>query len=121
LLGGNAAITPWTALLAGLGGGMFVLSIPMLVYAGTYSTLTLAGEEQKLRWSGFRTYLNQVCRGREAPIRADMFERYLAFAVVFGLGAAWARHFKNWAVCRSPFGSRPCLAVMVILAPWCPS
>lgn len=95
LLGGNATITPWTALLAGLGGGMFVLSIPMLIYAATYSTLTLAGEEQKLRWVGFRTYLDQVCRGREAPIRVDMFERYLAFAAVFGLGAAWARHFQK--------------------------
>jgi uncharacterized membrane protein YgcG len=91
----NQTLAWLTAVLAGLGGGMFVLPIPLLIYAAAYSPLTPAGEEQKIRWKSFRTYLDRVSRGREAAMRPDTFERYLAFAAVFGLGAAWAKSFKK--------------------------
>ncbi len=91
----NQALAYITVALAGLGGGAFVLSIPLVIYAVTYSPLTPAGEEQKIRWNSFRSYLNQVSRGREPAIRPDTFERYLAFAAVFGLGAAWAKSFQK--------------------------
>jgi uncharacterized membrane protein YgcG len=83
------------AALAGFGGGAFVLSIPLIIYAAAYSPLTPAGEEQKIRWNSFRTYLDHVSRGREAALRPDTFERYLAYAADFGLGAAWAKSFKK--------------------------
>jgi hypothetical protein len=81
--------------LAGLGGGAFVLSIPLLIYAATYSPHTQEGEAQKVLWNSFRPYLDQVSHGREPAIRPDTFERYLAFAAVFGLGAAWAKSFQK--------------------------
>lgn len=81
--------------LAGIGGGAFALSIPLVIYASTYSVLTPAGEEQKARWNSFRSYLKQVSRGREPAIRPDTFECYLAFAAVFGLGASWAKSFEK--------------------------
>jgi uncharacterized protein (TIGR04222 family) len=84
-----------SAILAGFGGGAFALSIPLLIYAGTYSLLTPTGEEQKIRWNSFRAYLDQVSHGREPALRPDTFERYLALAAVFGLGAAWAKHFQT--------------------------
>ncbi|MCX8063020.1 MAG: DUF2207 domain-containing protein, partial [Anaerolineales bacterium] len=70
-------------------------SVPLLIYAAMYSLLTPAGEEQKMRWKSFRNYLNQVCRGREPAMRPDLFERYLAYAAVFGLGEEWARYFQK--------------------------
>jgi uncharacterized protein (TIGR04222 family) len=91
----NQIISWITAALAGLGGGAFVLSIPLVIYAAAYSQLTPAGEEQKLRWNSFRSYLDQVSHGREPAVRPETFERYLAFAAVFGLGAAWAKTFQN--------------------------
>lgn len=91
----NQTLASFMAALAGLGGGVFTLSIPLMIYAAAYSPLTPAGEEQKIRWNSFRTYLDQVSRGREAAIRPDTFERYLAFAAVFGLGAAWAKSFQK--------------------------
>jgi hypothetical protein len=88
-------IATLSTILMGLGGGTFALSIPLLIFAGSYSPLTPGGEEQKIRWNGFRTYLDQVSHGRETALRPDTFERYLALAAVFGLGAAWAKHFQT--------------------------
>ena len=88
----------WLILFAALVGfavGLFLLSIPVLIYAGLFSILTPAGEEQSARWKGFAEYLKQVSKGREPAIRPDYFEKYLAYAAVFGLGAGWAKYFQQ--------------------------
>jgi uncharacterized protein (TIGR04222 family) len=95
MLTNQQVIATFSAIMMGLGGGTFMLSVPLLIYAGTYSLLTPTGEEQKIRWNGFRAYLDQVSQGRETALRPDTFEHYLALAAVFGLGAAWARHFQT--------------------------
>jgi len=94
-LTGQSIIAALSAILAGVGLGAFALSIPLLIYAGTYSPLTPAGEEQKIRWNSFRAYLDQVSQGSETTLQSDTFERYLALATIFGLGAAWAKHFQT--------------------------
>jgi uncharacterized membrane protein YgcG len=94
-LTGNTEWIMFIAAVAGISAGVFVLSIPLLIYAGTFSLLTPAGEEQSMRWKGFSEYLKQVSKGREPAISADVFERYLAYAAVFGLGAHWAKYFQQ--------------------------
>ena len=81
--------------VVGAGIGLLFLAFALLIYAGTYSVLTLAGEEQAARWRGFGEYLQQVSKGREPAIRPDYFERYLAYAPLFGLGAVWAKYFEK--------------------------
>jgi hypothetical protein len=81
--------------LAGIGIAMFLLSLIVLIYAAAFSPLTPAGEEQKARWEGFAGYLKGVSRGEEPAVRPDYFERYLAYAVVFGLGTKWAKYFDR--------------------------
>ena len=93
--GVNPKWLPLSAAVAGISAGLFVLSIPLLVYGATYSILTPAGEEQTARWKGFAEYLKQVSKGKEPAIRPDYFERYLACAAVFGLGADWAKYFQK--------------------------
>jgi uncharacterized protein (TIGR04222 family) len=83
------------AVVAGVSLGIFILALALLIYAGTFSVLTPAGEEQAARWKGFAEYLKQVSEGREPAIRPDTFERYLAYASVFGLGANWAKYFQK--------------------------
>jgi uncharacterized protein (TIGR04222 family) len=93
-----SADAPWLTILAALTGisaGAFILSIAILIYAATYSTRTPAGEEQAAQWTGFGEYLKQVSKGREPAIQPDYFERYLAFAAIFGLGTAWAKYFQT--------------------------
>lgn len=101
LVAGGASVSSnpdWLILFAALVGlavGLFILSIPVLIYAGLFSILTPAGEEQSARWKGFAEYLKQVSKGREPAIRPDYFEKYLAYAAVFGLGAGWAKYFQQ--------------------------
>lgn len=83
------------AVIVGIEIGVFLLAIAMLIYANAYPVLTPAGEEQAARWRGFGEYLKQVSDGREPAIRPDYFERYLAYASMFGLGAAWAKYFEK--------------------------
>ena len=107
--------------LAGVGIGLFLLALALLIYAGTFSILTPAGEEQAARWKGFAEYLKQVSKGREPAIRTDYFERYLAYAAVFGLGAGWAKYFEKlgnvplpvWF--RAQAGSDPSFTALVVM------
>ena len=83
------------AVLGGISLAVFLLSLVVLIYAGSFSILTPVGEEQSARWKGFAEYLKQVSKGREPAIRPDYFEKYLAYASVFGLGANWAKYFQK--------------------------
>ena len=91
----NLNLVTLIASLAGISVGMFLLSIGLLIYAATFSILTPLGEEQMARWKGFAEYLKQVSKGKEPAIRPDYFERYLAYAAVFGLGKKWAEYFQT--------------------------
>lgn len=92
---GNINLAILLAIIAGISAGVFVVSIGLLIYGASFSILTPSGEEQLARWKGFAEYLKQVSRGREPAIRPDYFERYLAYAAVFGLGAKWAKYFQS--------------------------
>jgi hypothetical protein len=81
--------------IAGVSAGAFIFSIALFVYAAIFSILTPLGEEQAVRWKGFSEYLKQVSKGKESAISPDYFERYLAYAAVFGLGAHWAKYFQD--------------------------
>lgn len=91
----NLDFAPLLGLPTGLSIGMLVLSLVLLIYATSFSTLTPAGEEQAARWKDFEQYLKQVSKNTEAAVSPDYFERYLAYAAVFGLGASWANHFER--------------------------
>jgi hypothetical protein len=96
LISSHADWLAWVAAAAGISIGVFFLSIALLIYAGTFSVLTPAGEEQSARWKGFSEYLKQVSKGKEPAISPDYFERYLAYAAAFGLGANWAKYFQKF-------------------------
>jgi hypothetical protein len=86
---------PWVAILAGISVGVFIVSIPLLVYGATFSVLNSTGEQQSVLWKGFGEYLRRVSKGKEPAIGPDYFEKYLAYAAVFGVAKEWARHFQG--------------------------
>ncbi len=95
-LAGDARQLSLLAVIVGLAAGALIPAFGLMIYAIGYSILTPAGEEQAARWRGFAEYLGQVSKGQEPATRADYFERYLAYAVVFGLGTRWARYFQSF-------------------------
>jgi uncharacterized membrane protein len=92
---GNASLVMLLGCVAGGSIGAFLFSMLLLIYASMFSTLTVAGEDQARNWKGFEEYLKQVSKGKEPAIRPDYFERYLAYAAMFGLGANWAKYFQT--------------------------
>ena len=98
----NLAWLPFVATVTGTSVALFILSIPLLVYAATFSTLTPTGEQQAILWKGFGEYLKRVSTGREPVVRPDYFEKYLAYAATFGLGKKWASHFQDLGGVRIP-------------------
>jgi hypothetical protein len=95
IIPGDLVLVTLLAALAGIGVSVFLLSIALLIYTATFSILTPAGEEQLARWNGFAEYLGEVSKGKQPAIRPDYFERYLAYAAVFGLGKKWAEYFQT--------------------------
>jgi uncharacterized protein (TIGR04222 family) len=95
ILSGSPAWLPLLAAAAGISAALFILSIPWLVYAATFSILTPIGEEQALRWKEFGEYLKRVSKSQEPAVQPDYFEKYLAYAAVFGLGKEWAKYFQE--------------------------
>lgn len=94
-LTGDSPVAAVLAATTGLSAGAVILGCALLIYSSGYSPLTPAGEEQAARWKGFAEYLKQVTKGREPAVRADYFERYLPYAVIFGLGTRWAKYFQE--------------------------
>ena len=93
--GQNIDLAAIIGVVGGAAIGIFIIALALLIYAGAFSILTPAGEEQSARWKGFAEYLKQVSEGREPAIRPDYFERYLAYASTFGLGKNWAKYFQE--------------------------
>jgi hypothetical protein len=79
----------------GMGASGLVLSFGLLIYVATFSPLTLEGEAEAARWKGFAKYLKQTSHDKSTTAPAANFERYLAWAAVFGLGSAWAKHYQR--------------------------
>jgi hypothetical protein len=84
----------WAAVI-GVAASGFVLSIAVLIYAATFSPLTLEGEAEAAHWKRFAKYLKQVSKDKSSAAPAADFERYLVWAVVFGLGSVWAKHYQR--------------------------
>jgi uncharacterized protein (TIGR04222 family) len=96
MVSGDLNLVTVFAAFAGICAALFLLSIALLIHAAMFSILTPAGEEQSARWKGFAEYLKQVSKGKESAISSDLFERYLAYAVIFGLGKKWAEYFQTF-------------------------
>ena len=85
-LGPWPILVPIAAVAAGLVGVTLAHQIP---------PLTDEGLRQAARWRGFSRQVRDLARGKRAPHRADLFERFLPYAAAFGLAAAWAKQFAG--------------------------
>jgi uncharacterized membrane protein YgcG len=56
---------------------------------------TLEGAEQAAKWRAFRKYLEQIDRYTKLEEATELFDRYLPYAVAFGLERTWIRKFSK--------------------------
>jgi len=60
--------------------------------------LTDQGHEEREKWLGFKEFLYRVERYRVQDLTPDTFERFLPYAMVFGIEKQWAKHFEGIVV-----------------------
>lgn len=54
---------------------------------------TQKGAEAATKWLAFKKYLEEIERYADLEKSSDIFEQYLAYAIVFGLERSWIRKF----------------------------
>lgn len=62
---------------------------------------TLTGKQLHEEWLGFKMYLKTAEKYRLRNLTPDLFEKYLPYAMIFGLEDKWAKAFEGMTV-KSP-------------------
>ena len=77
--------------------GAALLAIGLLVWlvARIMPQKTRAGAEAAAKWRAFRTYLASIDRFEHLAEAQELFDRYLPYAIVFGLEKSWVDAFSR--------------------------
>lgn len=70
-----------------------IVSLILLRVSRSMPRKTLAGAEAAAKWNAFRVYLKDIRKYQKVEEATDLFERYLPYAVAFGLERDWVRTF----------------------------
>ena len=77
------------------GPALFVAGITKLIFSFFMPAKTKKGTEIYEKCKGFRMFLHTADRFRMQNLTPEMFERFLPYAVVFGVEKQWAKNFKD--------------------------
>ncbi|HEC22895.1 MAG TPA: DUF2207 domain-containing protein, partial [Chloroflexi bacterium] len=72
-----------------------VISLALIVVSRVMPTKTRKGAEEAAKWRAFKTYLRNAERYTDLEQATDLFDRYLPYAVAFGLERAWVKKFSR--------------------------
>ena len=100
VLGGLTALM---ALVHLTGWGWFMLGsivavIIVWVFAPHMPQRTPKGAQEQRRWEAFRNYLRDLTRFQDMASAKESFEKYLPYAVAFGVEKEWVRRFEGLTV-----------------------
>ncbi len=82
--------------------GLLLSCMVGLIAWSTYSPLSDEGAQAAAYWKAFSNYLTNLSQSKAAPPTPDTFERYLAYAVGFGLAASWTKYFQKQGLVTVP-------------------
>ncbi|MCC7206153.1 MAG: DUF2207 domain-containing protein, partial [Anaerolineae bacterium] len=74
-------------------GGLGFLGAVWAVFARAMVTRTAAGQLEYVKWRAFKNYLDDIERYTQLGEARDQFEKYIGYAVAFGLEREWLRKF----------------------------
>ncbi len=86
-------LTDTWALLPTIAG--VIVSLFLLRVARQMPQKTRHGAEAAAKWRAFRTYLEDIRRYESLETATDLFDRFLAYAVAFGIEKQWVRSFER--------------------------
>ncbi len=73
--------------------GLGLTGLAALIAANYMPAKTPKGSQEAARWRAFRTYLQNIKKYADLQQASDQFERYIAYAVAFGLDRQWLHTF----------------------------
>ncbi len=74
---------------------LVVLALVVILMSGSLPRKTTAGAEAAAKWRAFRKYLDEIERYEQLDEARDIFDRYLPYAVAFGLERSWVEKFAS--------------------------
>src|SRR6185295_1434158 len=72
-----------------------VIAVAIAIVAGGMPRKTARGAEAAAKWNAFRRYLAEIERYENVAEAKEIFNRYLAYAVAFGLERSWVNKFAS--------------------------
>ena len=75
--------------------GSIVSVIIVWCFAPFMPRRTAAGAQEQRKWEAFRNYLHDLTRFQDMESAKDSFEKYLAYAIAFGVERQWVRRFEG--------------------------
>ncbi len=75
--------------------GLGIASVALMIAGSAMPAKTRKGAEQAALWRAFRTYLQRIEQYANLETATDQFDRYLPYAIAFGLERTWIRAFAR--------------------------
>lgn len=72
-----------------------ITSVALMAVSGSMPTKTRKGAEEAAKWRAFKTYLQEAERFVDLREVTEQFERYLPYAIAFGLERTWVNKFSR--------------------------
>lgn len=74
---------------------VIIISVAALIMFFKFEArLSQKGREMKEEWLGFKMYLEVAEKYRMQNLTPDLFEKYLPYAMIFGVEKKWAKNFE---------------------------
>ncbi|OFW61170.1 MAG: hypothetical protein A2133_10675 [Actinobacteria bacterium RBG_16_64_13] len=78
--------------------GSIVSVVIVWVFAPHMPQRTAKGAQEQRKWEAFRNYLRDLTRFQDMASAKENFEKYLPYAVAFGVEKDWVRRFEDLSV-----------------------
>jgi hypothetical protein len=92
----GAIALDWVALFPAAVG--LIIGLALSRFSRAMPRKSPAGAEAAAKWRAFRTYLVDIDRYEQVTEAREIFDRYLPYAVAFGLDKSWVRKFERAGV-----------------------
>ncbi len=91
-----AALSTYTSMLPCVIGALVLIGLAMVIAGGAMPAKTAKGAEAAQRWNAFKNYLSRIDQMADLEKVGELFERYLPYAIAFGIKETWINKFKAY-------------------------
>jgi uncharacterized membrane protein len=84
-----------------------VTGVALIIAGQAMPVKTQRGAEETAKWKAFRHYLREIERYADIQEATDQFDRYLPYAIAFGLERSWISKFAHVPTTPVPYWYHP--------------